>query len=61
MSMSMFIIGKAEAVLAPPSFAMIMIELYTGEQLFKGLEVHQLMYLARPHPSPLSSACYCVL
>ena len=38
-------------MLGPPSFAMIMIELYTGERLFKGLEVHQLMYLARSHPS----------
>ena len=35
-----------------PSFAMIMIELYTGERLFKGLEVHQLMYLARSSKNP---------
>ena len=34
--------------LASRSFAMIMIELYTGERLFKGMEAHQLMFLVRP-------------
>ena len=29
------------------SFAMIMIELFTGERLFKGMEAHQLMFLVR--------------
>ena len=29
------------------SFAMIMIELYTSERLFKGMEAHQLMFLVR--------------
>lgn len=51
----------AEAVLALPSFAMIMIELYTGERLFKGLEVHQLMYLARPHPFASSASFFRVI
>ena len=59
---SMFTLGESDGVLARPSFAMIMIELYTGERLFKGLEVHQLMYLARSPPfSPFPQhVCCCV-
>ncbi|KAK9842451.1 hypothetical protein WJX81_000763 [Elliptochloris bilobata] len=37
--------GKVTKSVDVYSFAMIMIELYTGERLFKGMEAHQLMYL----------------
>ena len=30
------------------SFAMIMVELFTGERLFKGMEAHQVMYQVCP-------------
>lgn len=39
--------GKVTKAVDVYSFAMIMIELFTGERLFKGMEAHQLMFLVR--------------